>query len=314
MEQTPAHMILLGVALPALIALVGALLAWGLLCDDKTPAARRPWWVAPPALFLAFASVLGATNSVEASLWPLSAPERKLAIGLVALAAGMVDAISPWRVVRVAARMLGAGAAAWVTAGALHPHTLNTTDLVLLLTLAGVLAAACVWVFVRWESDASLGALALGLACGGAAVVLFLGSSPKTGLQAGLLGAFFVAWGLGAVAVPRATLARGGATTLVVILVGLLTAGQAFSFEPAPWASYVLVLVALAGAGLGGRLGRGRHWLVRTVLVFVTTAAPLGIGVGLALTPPRDQERGDDAGDADGWDWSGGATLSPEDE
>ncbi len=302
MEQTPAQVALLGAALPALIAAAAALLGWGLLCNDHTPATRRPWWVAPPALFLAFVCVLGATEAIHPDLWPKGVPDRKLALGLIALGAGMAHAFAPWRTLGLAASALGGVGAAWVSLGALHPQTLGTTELVATLAATGALTAACVWVYGLGDDAGEwMSPWGLALVAGGAAGVIFLGSLNETALHAGMLACFCLAWGVARMFVPRASMARGGATTMAVLLVGLLTMGRALGLPPAPTLSYALVLVAVAGVGVGALLGRGRRWLVRLVLVVAATGAPLAVGAGLAYTPPRDE--GEDGSDGED-DWS----------
>lgn len=303
MEQTPAQVMLLGAVLPALIAGAAALLGWGLLSDDETPAARRPWWIAPPALFLAFVCVLGATEAIPGELWPRSAIDRKLAIGLMALGAGLVSALAPWRVGGALAAALGAGAAAWVSAGALHPQTIGTGELVGMLAIAGGVGGAAVWVYDRWDAEGRwLAPMGLAMVAGGGVGVIFLGSLNETALHAGLLGSFLAAWGLARLVVPRASLARGGAATFAVLMAGLLTMGRSLGLPPAPGLSYVLVLVAIGAVGVGAQLGRGRGWFVRMIVMVAVTGAPLGAAIGIALA--ADQRAADEDGSDDDTDWS----------
>ncbi|MFI4897874.1 MAG: hypothetical protein ACIARR_08615, partial [Phycisphaerales bacterium JB059] len=300
------RIVLLGALLPGLIVGVGLLLLWGLLRpegrEDSPAGVRRLRWGAPLLLFLGFLAIQGATGTIGPELWSSNVGDRFLALGALALAVALLDAASPWRLLGLLGAAVGGALAAWMIVVVLHPHLLNTGDVVWWSLLGG--AGAPLGVFLqeclptrRGVVEAAQGALLVGGLMG---LLYWSGQAPSVPELGGLQG-MLVAAGVATAIVGVGTLARGGWAFVAIVLVGYLALARALGDLTPPDGAIALVLGGvLTGAlvrWLGAKTGRGG---LGGIIAQTLCAAPIGVGSLLAWRAYDSIDAGFDEDDDDG--------------
>ncbi len=304
MESDLFRIALLGGLLPGLIVGVGLLLLWGLLRgedrENRIDSHRRLRWGAPVLFGLGFLATAGAVGTLDSSLWPTNVVNRALAIGGIALACALLDALSPVRAIAWAARGAGGAAASWVVVSALHPHALNTADVALWCTLAGLGAALATWMMESPASQRAWVAPAQGVVIAQGILGLvywsgLAGSAPQIGGVVAML----VAASVGAGLLGRVSLARGGWAFVCVLLVAYIALARVLGSGAVPVLAFALVLGGVP-AGTLGRLASRRidRPLVGALVALTITALPVAGGAWIGW-------RAYDAPEDDFVDWSG---------
>lgn len=279
----------IGGVLPGVLALVLLAIPWLL---SKHSGARAARWVAPVAVGLAFIPASVVANN-HASLWPVNASERALAVvgigvllGLVAAALGMHGLHGRSWARALQTITVGASGAfgACALAIALHPHAMSTAMLIGLITAAAVWTAVSTTLLARSErTTPGFGVPArLAIVLFGMSLVMLFSSIGVFAQATGGLVAAMASATLVGVWKREQSLGIGAyGVTLAAAAYFLIGAWQ-LSSNP-PIGALVLISVAPAVAGIAAAIDRGG--LVRRIaswlLVTVVTLAAVGWAIAV---------------------------------
>ena len=310
MDSDLSRIALLGGLLPGQIVGFGLLLLWGLLrppgLGENEEPRRRLRWGAPTLFALGLLATSASVGTLDSALWPTNVAGRSLAIGAVALACGLIDALSPSRALAWSARALGGAGAALIIVSAMRPHALSTPDVAIWCAVSAACVVAGAWAMEAapdpraWVAPAQGAMITQGLL----GLVYWSGLAGSATQMGGLI-AMLVAAGLAGAIIGRVRLDRGGWSFLACVIVGMLALARVLGSGAVPPIAFALMLAGVPSAALGRWLaGRVNGRFAPPLIALTITAIPIAGGAWLgwsAYNAPDDQH----ADGADAWDGSG---------
>jgi hypothetical protein len=274
--------VLLGLALPFILAAIAVALAWWTRKSGSEPS-RRELALGVGAGFIAGAIALGWPPPFP----PMEVADRTLWVALAATVFALVAAKAAW------ARWLGlALLASLVYVAILGPILADTSGtrkgLFWLVTVGLVVLAS--WASVEGLSERLEGAVLIWpllVMAAGTSVVLIASHSVVLCLLGLALTSALAAPGVASWFWPLGRSVRGVIPIVLAVLTALVLNGHVYAFVPT---SSALVLAAAPAASWSARLGpvRRRAPWVAVLAAVIATLVPVGVAVGLALVaaPP----------------------------